>query len=104
MTVYAVSATKNDSHESVVYGDLSYINHRYVYMDELDGDCFPEAVKQSINRFADAFDPDRDYLLIAGDHLQLVAASAALGARYSSFKVLRWDRYANGYVPVKVQV
>jgi hypothetical protein len=51
----------------------------------------------------DKFDIEADFLLIAGDHLQLIAMSALLSERWGAFRVLRFDRQAQGYVVVNIE-
>lgn len=100
MTVYVVNrlGTKIDLSSALVYGDVEHINSKYVFSDELDVDGgLPIGVLNNLERVVDKYEPDYDYLLIAGDHLQLVAMSAMLAVRWGMFKVLRYDREAGGY-------
>lgn len=107
-TVWVVNHIKDDVSRAAKYGDLKYVNLKYVYPDELEtfnGDNWiPTAVRVSLRNTVTEFDPASDYLLIAGDHLQLVLFSAMLGRRRLRFRVLRWDRQAEGYVPVTIQL
>lgn len=92
-----------DITEALSFGDVQYINTRYIYVDELeDGNIIPQSVTNRMLKAVDKFDCDHDYLLIAGDHLQLMAMSALLSARWGWFRVLRYDRQAKGYVPVVI--
>lgn len=93
---------KVDISSALTYGDVKYVNHRYIYADELDGDRPPRGFKENVDLAADGFQPKKDYLLIAGDHLQLVMISAALSERYTGFYVLRYEREAKGYIPVMI--
>ena len=104
MTVFVAHelSDKVDISGALTYGDVKYINHRYIYADELLGDSPPKGFKENVALAADGFDPKKDYLLIAGDHLQLVMLSAALAERYTGFYVLRYEREAKGYIPVKI--
>jgi len=63
----------------------------------------PGHVAGALDAAIRAFDPGRDYLLLVGDHIQVAALCAGLGARYGAFTVLRYDRQARGYVPVRIQ-
>ncbi len=105
MTVYVVNrlGTKIDVTPALSYGDVEYVNAKYVYSDELNGDLLPDEVLKNMYRAVDNFDPGHDYLLIAGDHLQLVAMSALLADRWGNFSVLRYDREAGGYVKVTIE-
>lgn len=103
MTVFAVHPIKEvDITPALIYGEIAYINKRYVYADELDGTNIPEPFVSNMERVVDQFDPDQDCLLIAGDHLQLLAMAALLGSRWGEFAVLRYDREAKGYVRISI--
>ena len=104
MAVYVTHelSPKIDISSAAVYGDLTYINHRYIYADELKDDKPPKGFSDNIQRMAFDFMPKKDYLLIAGDNLQLVMAVAALSEAHEGFFVLRFEREANGYLPVKI--
>lgn len=105
MKVWAVHRLKDvDVSQASTYGELEYINTRYVYADEIVDTKVPDKVRLRIERAVDVFDPDHDYVLIAGDHLQLVLLSAMLAARWGHYKVLRFDREAGGYFPVTIDI
>lgn len=85
------------------YGDIQYINKQYIYGDMLDGENrppveFTKAIKEAVLEF----NPEEDYLLIAGDHLQLIMAAFYIGGRCNSFRALRYDRQAAGYLEVLI--
>lgn len=106
MTVYMVNMPEEkrlDLSAALLYGDVRYVNHKYVFGDEIDDERLPPAFVQNMERCVDEFDPDCDYLLIAGDHLQLVAFTAMLAAKFSYFKVLRYDRHERAYIPVRIE-
>lgn len=107
-TVWVVNHVKDDVSRAAKYGDLKYVNLKYVYPDELfvigNENLIPLDVKNNLKWAAHDFDCANDYLLIAGDHLQLVLFSVMLGRRWPRFRVLRWDRQAEGYVPVTIQL
>lgn len=104
--VFAVHPVNNKSIDlktAEQHGNIRYINARYVYGDEIGNDgSLPKDIAANIERCVMEFDIDHDYLLIAGDHLQVMVMSALLGARYPYFKILRYDREAEGYWPVRV--
>lgn len=94
-----------DLTQAQTYGGLFYVNNRYVYSDEIDDNGkIPFNVVENIRRAAHKFDPDRDYLLIAGDHLQLVTLASEISVRKGWYRVLRYDRVAQGYVPISIFV
>lgn len=104
MTVYAVTQKGSDDlTDAMRFGDIKYVNHRYIYGDELQASGeLPAEFTRHMDRCADEFDPDEDFLAIVGDHLQLVAFSATLAARYRQFRVLRWDRIQKAYFPAQI--
>lgn len=104
-TVYVVNAIKDNISKAASWGDIKYVNIDYVFGDQLErgidgSNVMPEQPWQRLVKCAAEFNPARDYLLIAGDHLQLVALAGLLAKRYDSYSVLRWDRQAMGYFPV----
>lgn len=107
MTVFVVHSISNKDvniSRAEEYGDLHLINGRYIFIDEVEEEQLPTPFVNNMLRAVDMFDPDSDFLLIAGDHLQLVAMSALLAERWGHFKVLRYDREAKGYAPVEINV
>lgn len=110
MTVFVVHPIHNDGvniEDAKRFGEIRYVNDRYVYGDEitLDGDL-PPTFDRTLRGSALDFNHETDFLLIAGDHLQLLAFSAMLGALRESydkgFRVLRWSRDAKAYMPVRI--
>jgi len=98
VTVFAVNPTDNDISAAAEYGDVHYINTRYVYGDEINDQKLPHEVYMMLWRAAKEFDQDTDYLLLIGDHLQMVTFAALVQREHGEFRVLRWDRQAKGYV------
>ena len=94
---------KQDTSSANQFGEFVYINHRFIYADQILPDL-------SINSsFLDHmwcaaldFDTDEDYLLMAGDHLQVAQMCVYLGQVWGRFNVLRYDRIAKGYFPVRM--
>ena len=100
MTVYAVTPIRDDTTPALQFGDIRHINLRYVYGDEIENRELPADVQDKLQQAAQAFNPERDFVLIAGDHLQLFYFVAALARRRIRFCALRWDKMAQGYIPV----
>lgn len=101
--VHPVKPEKNDIRGALDFGrDATFINTDYIFADQIT-DRLPMVVDKVMDDAAERFDPERDCLAIVGDHLQLIAFAAKLGARYPTFRVLRWDRDQRGYVPVWVE-
>lgn len=102
MTVYLVNPTTDDTSAACQYGEIVVVNKRYVYGDEVEDGHIPPDHMSALGWAALAFNPKRDYLLLCGDHLQVVVLSAMLARLHGSFRVLRWDRIAKGYFVVKM--
>jgi hypothetical protein len=102
MTVYAVNSPPPDMDITPAkqYGDIRYISMHYVYGDEIDNRRLPALNLDALQLAADNFDPEHDFVLLIGDWLQLAAFLKLLGARHHSICVLRWDKKAEGYLPV----
>lgn len=101
--VWAVNLTNDDKSKAEQFGEIRHINLRYVYGDEIVDERVPDDVHDKLRLAAHDFDPATDYVLIVGDHLQLVQFVAALGNLYVSFRALRYDKKAEGYIPVRIQ-
>jgi hypothetical protein len=101
-TVYLVHQIHNDISSAMRWGEIKYINLRYFYADELRGEEIPTTFLDNLKRCADQFNPDTDFLLVAGDHAQLIAFSSLLAVRHPFFRILRFDRIASAYFPIRV--
>src|SRR5882724_6315280 len=104
-TVYIVCpfSTHNVDLKPVeAYGKLEIINSRFVYSDEITNERLPHEFIAKLDKAATEFDPSQDFLVLGGDHVQFVYFAAVLGSNYGQFKVLRWDRPAQGYTPVNI--
>jgi hypothetical protein len=111
MTVFAVHEVLDDLSAAHKFGEIRYVNRYYIHGDELErgllspdsGDwTIPNGYRVNMERAVAEFNPEADYLLIAGDHLQLLALAAMLTARHSTFMVLRYDRKIKDYIPVRL--
>jgi len=100
--VHPISNKDVDISSAETYGELVLVNSRYIFIDEVENEQPPQSFVNNMLRVVDKFEPDDDYLLIAGDHLQLVMMAALLADRWGRFKVLRYDRKAGGYAPVEI--
>lgn len=98
--VLLATPVTDDVSAATEFGTVRRINKRYLYGDEISEDGrMPEPFLQNLRDAARDFRPAVDYMMIAGDQLQVVALAAML-AQYGEFRVLRWDRNARGYFPV----
>lgn len=104
MTVYAAHelSAKTDVSSAAMYGDIRYVNHRYIFADEIKADRPPKGFEDNIHKTMEGFIPRKDYLLIAGDHLQIVMLVNALTEMHPGFYVLRYEREAKGYIPIMI--
>ena len=92
---------KQDLSSAAQYGQFRFINHRFIYGDQISDDGHVnEHFLRKMHEAVEEFEPDDDFLLIAGDHLQIAQMCVFLGQTWGSFKVLRWDRRAEGYFQV----
>lgn len=83
------------------YGDLRYVNSRYVFTDELEQDHgLPRGFVSAMVAAAARFNRHEDFLLQAGDTIQVMAMTVYLAQANPWFRVLRYDRAAKGYAPV----
>lgn len=120
MTVWAVHPIKYDVSAANRFGKINYINRGYVFGDELivdaelglaagvedEGVCImwtlPGKCLINMRRCVDDFKPGVDFLLIIGDHLQLMQLTAMLLIKHPYIDVLRYDRKVSDYIPVRL--
>lgn len=101
--VFIVNMVREDISAARQWGEFRFINEKYVYPDELSEDGeLPDNVRDNLHAASMEFISTDDYLLIVGDHLQVVAFAMLLGSRYQWINVLRWDRKAQGYIPSRL--
>lgn len=103
--VWIVSNVVDDVSAAARFGLLTQINKRYVYPDELQGqnNTLPTSFQYNLTRAANEFNAQEDYLLLAGDHVQMAMMIALLSYRCTIIRVLRWDRKVNTYVPITLE-
>jgi hypothetical protein len=102
MTVWLVNPVTDDTSAAGAYGSVRCISKRYVYSDEIVEQELPAFVRHNLLLAAREFQPEHDFLLLAGDHLQVAVMSAMLMRLHGEFRVLRWDRIARGYLSVRI--
>jgi len=83
------------------FGELVFINSRYVYGDEME-EGIPKQFRDRLVEAVRKFRPEDDFMLITGDHLQVVTLAALLARAHKRFRVLRYDRQLRGYLPVLI--
>lgn len=102
MTVFVVNINKDDIADAKRWGDIRYVNVRYVYSDEIEDERIPQEFLNNMVRCAREFKQDSDFLLIQGDHLQLIQFATLLTQRFGWFRALRWERRELAYLPVRL--
>lgn len=105
MTVFVVNQVTDDISAARTWGEFRYVNHRYINGDEITADGrLPTEFEQNMVKAANDFNWTEDYLLICGDHLQLLAFASLLAQNHPGvgYKVLRWDRRERAYFPVEI--
>ena len=88
------------------FGEIRCANRFYIHGDELEqvgtDNFIPSGYRVNMERVASEFNPDQDFLLIVGDHLQVLALACILVTRHGYVTVLRWDRLMGEYIPVRL--
>lgn len=104
--VYAAHPFRNDRinvKDAERFGVIKYVNEAFVYTDDLDIEHrIPQLMNDRLWDAVTQFNYEQDYLLIAGDYLQIVVIAGMLGSVMPYFYALRWDQGAKRYIPVKV--
>jgi hypothetical protein len=57
--------------------------------------------------FSNDYDPDRDFILLTGDPVAIVAMGLYIGTSFESkytIRVLKYDRETNSYYPIRMQI
>jgi hypothetical protein len=108
-TVWVLHKIKDDVSPAEQWGKLKYVSAKgYVYADEMEPAhangyfTLPQVSEQSLKTAVDEFNPRRDYVLIGGDCVQLINFTSAIARKHGKFVSLRFDRKAEGYIPVLV--
>src|SRR5690606_9936348 len=98
MTVFVTNAVSLNLEPARQYGKIRVIGQGFVYVDMLwPDDRIPDDIAWGLQQAAQIFNVPTDYLLLAGDHLQVAHLSALIQHYQGEFRVLRWDRIAQGY-------
>lgn len=104
MTVFVVHEVEGDVTDAQRFGEIRYVNHRYINADELDGERLPTQFVQNMLNAAIDFNNRSDFVLITGDHLQLIAFTSMLVPGRRFYRVLRWDRREKAYFPAMIEM
>lgn len=102
--VWVMHPVKQDLIKAERYGSLRYINSYFTCMDDLVRGMLMPSMLERMNCAANELDPDRDWVLLVGDHAQLMQFVFFLGEKRKQPRLLRWDRRAFAYYPVQLTV
>lgn len=100
MTVYLTQAMRNrDFTPALIYGDIVVL---VPATEQATVSTLP-VVHHMLNKLVKF--TDDDYLLLSGDPVA-IATAAALAAHYNGgrFKVLKWDRLIERYLPLQINL
>lgn len=100
MTVWVIHPVDQDLSAASQWGEIRYITDRHIYGDEIENEELPDKFRIDLYKAACSFDYEEDYFLLIGDQLQLVAFAGMLSERKGCIRVLRYDKKAEGYIPV----
>lgn len=64
----------------------------------------PDIFRQQLEEKLDGFDPERDFIIAAGDYTVLFFVGMIVGQRFGSARVLRWVPSAKSYQPLHFNV
>jgi hypothetical protein len=64
----------------------------------------PDIFRAQLNQRLDGFDPERDYIIAAGDYTVLFFVGMIVGQRFGSARILRWVPSAKAYQPINLIV
>lgn len=103
--VFVVHPVREDLSAALRYGIIRYVNKSFLYPDQLGGpkgDELPPNIITALNDASSLFDVDRDHLMMIGDYVQMVTMAVMIAGKCLSYRVLRYDRQAEGYISVKL--
>lgn len=64
----------------------------------------PDVFRKQLEDKLQGFDPERDYIIAAGDYTVLLFVGMIVGQRFGSARVLRWVPSAKAYQPITLTV
>lgn len=64
----------------------------------------PDIFRQQLEEKLVGFDPDRDYIIAAGDYTVLFFVGMIVGEKFGSARILRWVPSAKSYQPIILNV
>lgn len=100
MTVYIVQEMRGrDFRDAMNYGEIEVLV-THTEQVTLQVHSYAQRIMKRLTNFC-----DNDYLLLSGDPTAIAAAAAA-AAYYNNgrFKVLKWDRQNEKYIPLQVDM
>lgn len=64
----------------------------------------PDIFRKQLEDKLQGFDPDRDYIIAAGDYTVLFFVGMIIGEKFGSCRILRWVPSAKAYQPILFNV
>jgi hypothetical protein len=101
-TCWAVHPVIDDISNATKWGEIKYINQRYIFPSDLKNGIVPSEFVEAMEKAAEAFEPD-DRLIIVGDHLQLLHMASLLALKLDSYHVLRYSQRDAAYVDIEIK-
>jgi hypothetical protein len=102
MTVYVTQELKGrDLSGALSFGELEVLVRANVAITD---ESIEEIIEDMYNTL-DNFNPKKDYLLLSGDPVIIGIAFMALAFHWDeggAFRILRWDRIEERYIPIKI--
>lgn len=101
--VYVTQETSHDFLPAEAFGEVVFLTRDDLH--NIHGSLHNESLMHHIGRAAGRFDPDNDYVAIAGSPYVSAAFFMALGKRgVLGVNVLRWDNRGQRYIPIRIDL
>lgn len=95
--VVLVEETNKDLGNAHIYGDVTVLMPKASHRPSIWEQEFIRHIEKRLNEID--FNPELDYLLVAGSQISTSTVIASLASKYSSFKVLFWHASIKEYLP-----
>ena len=103
MTVYVIQSVRGFDYSGLApFGQPKFVTYRHCFVDEAESHV--ESLYEAARKFSASFNPDEDYVAIAGDPINIVVLSSILLKDHGRAKFLKFDRKLGGYYPVEIRI
>lgn len=103
MTVYVIQSVKGFDYSGLIpFGQPKFVTYRHCFADEAE--VHVQGLYKAARELSANFNPDEDYLAIAGDPINIVVLTSILLKDHGRARLLKFDRKFDGYYPVDVQI